>query len=207
MPLAAKAVPPNNVTMSIESALESYPRLIELKNGTNLTVRPLVATDHKRLGEFFKLLPSQDVIFMKERVTDPKVLRRWCTKIDHGKHLHLLALNEHTIVGLASLHQDLGGWKRHIGRLNVHTLPKYRGQGIGRLLIGNVIDLARQSGLRWLEAEFFDKQENAIRMFGLLGFANMLRVPDYVKDMQAITHDYILMNMRLITEEEYAGMG
>jgi hypothetical protein len=70
-----------------------------------------------------------------------------------------------------------------------------------------MIDVARQSGLTWLEAEFFDKQEAAIRMFGLLGFSNMLRLPDYVKDMHAVTHDYILMGLKLITEEEYAGMG
>ena len=85
--------------------------------------------------------------------------------------------------------------------------PSIRGKGIGRLLINEIIDVASQSGLMWLEAEFFDKQEAAIRMFGLLGFSNLLRLPDYVKDMQSVMHDYILMGMKLITEEEYAGMG
>jgi hypothetical protein len=28
-----------------------------------------------------------------------------------------------------------------------------------------------------------------------------------VKDMQAITHDYILMGRELLTDEEYAGVG
>lgn len=193
--------------MSIESALEKYPRLVQLKSGLGITLRPLVSTDYKALSEFFKTLPGEDLIFLKERISDPKVVRRWCTKIDNGHILRLLALADKQIVGLASLHQDLGGWKRHIGRLNAHTLPAYRGKGIGRTLVGEVIEIARQSGLRWMEAEFFDKQEQAIKMFGLLGFSNLLRVPEYVKDMQAISHDYILMNLRLITEEEYAGMG
>ena len=35
-------------------------------------------------------------------------------------------------------------------------------------LVGTIIDIARQSGLTWLEAELFDKQQAAIRMFGLL---------------------------------------
>ena len=35
----------------------------------------------------------------------------------------------------------------------------------------------------------------------------LVRLESYVKDMQAGVHDYILMNMKLITEEEYAGMG
>lgn len=193
--------------MSIESSLENYPKSIALKDGLSLTLRPLLATDYKALSTFLKALPSEDLIFLKERISDPKVIRRWCTKIDYGQNLHLLALDGAKVVGMATLHQNLGGWKRHIGRLNVHTLPEYRGKGIGRTLINEIIVIARYAGLKWLEAELFDKQTAAIRMFGLLGFSNVLQVPDYVKDMQSGTHDYILMHMKLITEEEYAGMG
>ena len=42
---------------------------------------------------------------------------------------------------------------------------------------------------------------------GLLGFLPLYRLPDYVKDMEAVTHDYILMGLDLKTDEEYAGMG
>ncbi len=193
--------------MAIESALEHYPKAVVLKSGVSLTLRPLVATDYKALRAFFKALPGEDVIFLKERISDSKVIRRWCSKIDYGRTLHLLALANEKIAGLASLNQDLAGWKRHIGRLNVHTLPEFRGKGIGRNLVSAIIDIARQSGLTWLEAELFDKQQAAIRIFGLLGFSDLVCVPGYVKDMQGGTHDYILMGMRLITEEEYAGMG
>jgi hypothetical protein len=31
-----------------------------------------------------------------------------------------------------------------------------------------------------------------------------VRLDDYVKDMQAISHDYILMGLDLKTDEEYA---
>jgi GNAT superfamily N-acetyltransferase len=193
--------------MSLESALESYPKIVTLKSGLAITLRPLVTTDYKALSTFFKALPEEDLLFLKERISDPKVIRRWCNKIDPGQTLSLLAMVDKKVVGMASLTQDLGGWKRHIGRLNVHTLPEFRGKGIGRSLINEIIDIARQSGLMMLEAEFFDKQQAAVKMFGLLGFSNMLRLPDYVKDMQAIMHDYILMGMKLITEEEYAGVG
>jgi len=44
-------------------------------------------------------------------------------------------------------------------------------------------------------------------MFAMLGFSQLLRLEDYVKDMQAITHDYILMGLDLRTDEEYAGVG
>ena len=41
-------------------------------------------------------------------------------------------------------------------------------------------------------------------MFAMLGFSQLLRLEDYVKDMQAISHDYILMGLDLKTDEEYA---
>jgi hypothetical protein len=44
-------------------------------------------------------------------------------------------------------------------------------------------------------------------MFGLLGFTPLTRLADYVKDMQAVAHDYVLMGLDLKTDEEYAGMG
>jgi hypothetical protein len=38
----------------------------------------------------------------------------------------------------------------------------------------------------------------------MLGFSNLLRLEDYVKDMQAISHDYVLMGVNLKIDEEYA---
>ncbi|MCL5097432.1 MAG: hypothetical protein M1608_07880 [Candidatus Omnitrophica bacterium] len=50
------------------------------------------------------------------------------------------------------------------------------------------------------------EQEAAIKMFSLLEFRTLVRLPDYVKDMQAIAHDYFLIGLDLETDEEYAGM-
>jgi hypothetical protein len=44
-------------------------------------------------------------------------------------------------------------------------------------------------------------------MFAMMGFSNLVRLENYVKDMKAISHDYILMGLDLKTDEEYAGMG
>ena len=120
--------------------------------------------------------------------------------------LPLLALGGNRIIGDATLHQQLGGWKRHIGRVSVLVHPQFRGRGLAKALVVEVIELARGIGLEKLEAEFIGEQETAIKMFGLLGFAPLLRLPDYVRDMKAISHDYVLMGLGLETDEEYAGM-
>jgi ribosomal protein S18 acetylase RimI-like enzyme len=85
--------------------------------------------------------------------------------------------------------------------------PQYRGRGLARALVTEIVTIARSLGLEKVEAEFIGEQEAAIKMFALLGFSNLVRLEDYVKDMQAISHDYVLMGVNLKTDEEYAGMG
>jgi len=190
----------------LDAILEEYPKEISLKDGFKPVLRPLKSSDEKAFHDFFLAVPEQERMFIKHRVTEPEVIREWCENIDLGRNLPLLALTGNRIIGDATLHQQLGGWKRHIGRVSVLVHPQYRGRGLARALVVEIIDLARNIGLEKLEAEFIGGQETAIKMFGLLGFAPLLRLPDYVRDMKAISHDYVLMGLGLETDEEYAGM-
>jgi ribosomal protein S18 acetylase RimI-like enzyme len=146
-------------------------------------------------------------MFIKHRVQDLKVIRDWCRKIDVGRNLPLVGVIDKKIVASATLHQDLGGWKRHIGRVSVLVHPKFRGRGLARALISEILDIARSAGLEKAEAEFIGEQKAAVKMFAMLGFRQLLLLEDYVKDMQAITYDYVLMGLDLKTDEEYAGVG
>ena len=143
-------------------------------------------------------------MLFKDRVIDPKVIRAWCKKIDYGRILPLLAVHGRKIIADASLHQTLGGWKRHIGRISVVVRPEYRGQKLAHVLVRELIDLASEAGLEKLEAEFMGEQKAARHVFTELGFTELLNLRDHVKDMQAITHDYVLMGRDIVTDEEYA---
>jgi GNAT superfamily N-acetyltransferase len=193
--------------MSHEIELQQFPKEITLKDGSKCKLRPLRKDDEKSFHEFFQAVPEGERMFIKHRVTEPEVIRDWCENIDLGRNLPLLAFIDGKIVGDATLHQQLGGWKRHIGRVSVLVLPKYRGRGLARALVSEIADVARDVGLEKIEAEFIGEQEAAIKMFALLGFSNLVRLENYVKDMQAINHDYILMGLELKTDEEYAGVG
>ncbi|HSU52723.1 MAG TPA: GNAT family N-acetyltransferase [Candidatus Dormibacteraeota bacterium] len=192
--------------MALEFELQKYPKEIKLKDGSKSELRPLRRDDEKRFHDFFSAVPESERMFIKHRVTDSSVIRDWCENIDLHRNLPILALMDGKIVGDATLHQQQGGWKRHIGRVSVLVLPQYRGRGLARALISEIVSLARNLSLEAVEAEFIGEQEAAIKMFAMLGFSNLVRLEDYVKDMQAITHDYVLMGLRLKTDEEYAGM-
>jgi len=193
--------------MSLEFELQKYPKEMALKDHSRCRLRPLRKDDEKLFHTFFLAVPERERMFIKHRVTQPEVIREWCQNIDLGRNFPLLALMDGKIVGAATLHQQLGGWKRHIGRVSVLVLPQYRGRGLARALVQEIADLARSVGLEKVEAEFIGEQEAAVKMFALLGFSNLVRLEDYVKDMQAIRHDYILMGLNLKTDEEYTGVG
>ncbi|MFO1512129.1 MAG: GNAT family N-acetyltransferase [Verrucomicrobiota bacterium] len=193
--------------MSLELELQKYPKDIQLKDGSKAKLRPLKRTDEKEFHALFQTIPEPERMFIKHRVADVAVIREWCEKIDLGRNLPLLALEGTKIVGVATLHQQLGGWKRHIGRVSVLVQPKVRGRGIARALIQEIVDIARATGLEKVEAEFIGGQEAAVHMFAMLGFSELWRKEDYVKDMQAIAHDYVLMGLDLKTDEEYASAG
>src|ERR1041385_8949067 len=161
--------------MSLEYELQKFPKEIKLKDGSKSRLRPLRKDDEKAFHSFFLNVPEAERMFIERRVIDPAVIRDWCQNIDFGRNLPLLALMDGKIVGDATLHQQLGGWKRHIGRVSVLVLPQYRGRGLARALVTEIVEIARHLGLEKVEAEFIGGQEAAIKMFALLGSSNPLR--------------------------------
>jgi GNAT superfamily N-acetyltransferase len=193
--------------MSLELELQKFPKRVNLKGGFSCELRPLRRTDEEKLHQFFQALPEKERMFIKHRVSERSVIQDWCEHIDYARNLPLVGLADGKIIADATLHQQQGGWKRHVGRVSVLVLPEYRGRGLARALIQEIVEVSRNIGLDHVEAEFMGEQEAAIKMFALMGFSNLLTLEDYVKDMQAIKHDYVLMGLQLKTDEEYAGMG
>jgi len=192
--------------VEIEAIIERYPKTKKLDT-TDIVVRPLQPTDVRAFHEFFSAIPETERMFLKHRVTDIKVIREWCKNIDYGRNLPLLAVAGNKVVGDATLHQYLGGWRRHIGRLSVVVHPEFRGKRLAQLLTTELMRIARDLALEQLEAEFMGDQQAARKLFARLGFDELLVLPGYVKDMQAIPHDYVLMGKVIKTDEEFAGEG
>lgn len=190
-----------------EFELEKYPLDVKLRDGTACVVRPINRHDAARLQKFFFAVPEEERLFVKQSILDGEVFRRWCGHLDFEENLPLLIFHGKKIIGCATLHQRHGGWKRHIGVITLLTHPDYRGRDITRILVSELIGIARYFGLSKLEVELTGERKIAIAGFAQLGFRQYLRLPDYVLDMKAVSHDYLLMGRELKVDEEYAGIG
>ena len=190
----------------IDIALEKFPtehRLGDLE----LSIRPLEESDEAAFGSFFRAVPEEERLFVKHRITDGVLFHEWCQHIDYESNLPLLAIAGDQIVADGTLHQRQGGWKRHIGLVSILTHPAFRGIGIVDLLIENIVEIAEHSGLTRLEAEFNGERKNSIEAFGKVGFSELVRLDDYVQDMHGDYHDYVLMGMDLVPDDELLGAG
>ena len=193
--------------MMLEYALEKFPFTVKLRDGSECTVRPLGKWDDARLHKFFLAVPEEERLFIKQPIFDRAMFKDWCRHPDFERNLPLLMLHRQKVIGEATLHQRFGGWKRHIGLVTVLTHPQYRGRDVAKILVAEVVEIARILGLRRLEAELNGERKVAIHALECIGFQHLLRQEDYVLDMKAITHDFVLMGMDLRTDEEYAGVG
>lgn len=193
--------------MLLEDVLEKYPLHTKLRDGTSVVVRPLNRRDDARLQKFFLTVPPEERLFVKQPITDRTLFRQWCRQPDFERNLPLLMLHGSKIIGEATLHQRGGGWKRHIGLITLLTHPEYRGRDVSKVLVTELIHLARHCGLRRLEAEVNGERKIALQVLAQLGFNKLMHLEDYVLDMTAVTHDYVLLGKNLKVEVEYAGLG
>lgn len=193
--------------MLLIDLLDKYPLETKLRDGTPVLVRPVNRRDDVRLQKFFLAVPEEERLFIKQPITDQTLFRQWCRQPDFERNLPLLMLHKNKVIGEATLHQRSGGWKRHIGLITLLTHPDYRGRDVSKVLVTELIDIARHCGLRRLEAELNGERKIALAVLAQLGFNKLMNVPDYVMDMKAVTHDYVLMGRSLKQEEEYAGIG
>ena len=196
-----------NLSYMLENALEKFPAAYKLRDGTQVTVRPLGKRDEAKFHKFFLVVPEEERLFIKKPIFDRALFHNWCRNQDFDRNLPLVMFHGQRIIGEATLHQRLGGWKRHIGLVTVLTHPDYRGRDVSKILVAEIIDIARNCGLRRLEAEVNGERKIALAVLAQLGFGKLMHLPDYVLDMKAVPHDYVLLGMELKVDDEYAGVG
>ncbi len=191
----------------LEFALDRYPLDLCLPDGLEIKIRPLDRYDEDIFQQFMLSVPAVDRLFIKDRMSDKSLFQRWCSEIDYESNLPLFAFHEDHLAAVGTLHQRHGGWRRNIGSVSVLAHPDYRGHGLVNVLLSELIDLSRHDGLNKLEAEFIGEREDGIRVFSTVGFDELVRLPEYVQDMDSSYHDYVLMGMDLVPPEEFCVAG
>jgi L-amino acid N-acyltransferase YncA len=164
--------------------LEEYPKIITLPDGLSMTLRPMNRDDQYALYSFFISLGAEDRRFLRDDVTDRKLIEKWARNLNFDRVLPLLAEYESRIVANATLHYQTFGWGRHVAEVRVTILPEFRGRKLGSALVQEISNLASQSKVKKLLARIVTTRVGVIRAFERAEFANITVLHHYVKDIQ-----------------------
>jgi L-amino acid N-acyltransferase YncA len=173
--------------------MEAYPKIVRLKDGSRATLRPMVKEDVDKLLAFFRKLPEEERLFLKEDVTDEKVIQQWADELDYEKVFPVLAEVESEVVADATLHTLERGWSRHIGEVRCVVAKDYQRKGLGTILIREMFHRALQKGLDKLQASMPDKQVGAMKAFRTIGFRKEAVLKEHAMDIKGNKHDLIIM--------------
>lgn len=173
--------------------MEAYPKIVRLKDGSRATLRPMVKEDVDKLLAFFRKLPEEERLFLKEDVTDEKVIQQWADELDYEKVFPVLAEVEGEVVADATLHTLERGWSRHIGEVRCVVASDYQRKGLGTILIREMFHRALQKGLDKLQASMPDKQVGAMKAFRTIGFRKEAVLKEHAMDIKGNKHDLIIM--------------
>ncbi len=173
--------------------LKKYPKKVVLSDGTEVTIRPLNKGDKAALIDFFSRVPAKDRNFLRDDVTDRKLVASWVDNLNYEVVLPLIAEYNGRIMGDITLQRRRYGWKKHVGDVRVVVASEFQKKGLGTSLVREVVDLAKELGLEKLAVEIPVKLAPAIKAFAKCGFQKVAVIPDLVKDQEGNYTSIVLM--------------
>jgi L-amino acid N-acyltransferase YncA len=150
-------------------------------------------TVEQALLKFTQSLPASDLVFLRMDITQPDIVHEWVENILRDRTTTVLAEVNGEVVGYGNLHYGRVQWTRHIGEIRVLVGAKYRGIGLGEVLVNEMMKLAREKGLTRVVAHLGADQPRVRAMFERLGFHAEALLTDWLKDRNHQKHDLVIM--------------
>ena len=174
-----------------------YPQEAVLRDGRRVLLRPFSANDTDALYDFFHRLPTDYKRFAWDNVDNRALIESWSRSIDYSKVFPILALDGNRVVADATLQRRNGGPLRLVGRIKWMLDPAFRGIGLGTILVNQLVETARDRGLRHVNAMLIsDLEADAVHTLENLGFKSIVQ-PGYGTDPDGNQHDMTKLILKL----------
>jgi acetyltransferase len=158
-------------------AIRPYPQELEERiewQGESLLLRPIKPEDAPQHVEFFNALDQEDIryrIFTRLRELQPSQLAR-LTQIDYDREMALIAVRERPshkpeTLGVVRVIADPDNISAEFA---IIVRSDLKGQGLGRILMKQVIDYCRRRGMQEIVGEALSHNRRVIDLVKPFGF-------------------------------------
>ena len=143
-----------------------------LKNGVNITLRPIKPEDEKRFNALFKSLSPQSIRFrffetIKEMSHD--TLSRYCN-LDYDREIAIVAqLEDTSLIGVVRLILDA---ERKNGEFAVMVSDSWHGLGLGSKLMDYIIDIGKDLKLETIYSDISPENTKMLNLCNKKGFTS-----------------------------------
>ncbi|MFZ5690456.1 MAG: bifunctional acetate--CoA ligase family protein/GNAT family N-acetyltransferase [Pseudomonadota bacterium] len=163
---------PRHAHFAIRPYPKEWERVLTLRDGRRVAVRPVRPEDESLYEEFFRHVSADDMrlrFFGLVRDIGHAFIAR-LTQIDYGRSIALLALEEDTgaLIGVVRLHADPD---HRNGEYAILLRSDCKGIGLGWALMELIIEYARKEGLRRITGQVLRDNVTMLTMCRELGFA------------------------------------
>jgi RimJ/RimL family protein N-acetyltransferase len=176
--------------------LSDYPKKVELKDGTQVCLRPMRKDDRDRLYTFFKNLPARSRRFFKHDVTQREVITNWCRHLDYDQVLPILAIikdeGHEKVVADSTLHAQRHGWDTHVAQVRWVIAPSMKKKGLSKIILRELYDRAVQRGIQKIQSTIRADDSDAITVLKRLGFRKEATFKKHAMDRRGKLHDILI---------------
>ena len=169
----------------------------KLKDGTDVVIRELTIDDLEKSIAFFKALPKEDRIYLRVDVTKPENVENRIKMIKFGEVMRLVAIIDDEIVADGALELETEEWEEHMAEIRLIVAHPYQRRGLGMIMARELFALASGRNVEEIVVKFMEPQSSARKVFEKLGFHEDSVLHNYVKDIDGIKHDLVLMRCDL----------
>ena len=170
-----------------------YPRNEIVSEHREIELWPMTIDDAPDLLSFYRSLPPEDLLYLREDVTRPETMDRWADGIESEEVWHLLASYQGRIIADGELDYPYYGWSQHVGELRIVVDRDFRGSGLSRLVVQELLGLALEEGLHKVIVQMAVDQQAAIQMCLKLGFRQEAILTNHVQDQHGEFRDLMIM--------------
>lgn len=177
---------------------DEYPKTLELKDDRQVVVRPMGEQDEDMLLGFYRSLPPEIRLRLRQDNTNRKILRRFLEEIHLGSLImlgaHVSGSDPMEMAGEVTLRILHHGWSRHVGEIRYCLHPDVAPVDLGAQLIREMLEIGSAQGLDKLVYRVLDDQVRLKALLKNLGFEEEAVLRDHATDLSGKKHDVHIMS-------------
>ncbi len=159
---------------SVSGMVREFKKIVTLKDGSKILLRPLKKRDKEKLLEMFLTLSDESTKYLKHDVKHRELIEHWINHLNYDQVLPIIGVVEkngiEVIIADSTLHFYKSRREGHVAWVRISVHQDYQSKGLGTEMVEFLIEIGRKIKLKRLCLYCVVENLSAVRLFEKTGF-------------------------------------